>query len=165
MDDFERLCHDDYQTVRRFLLRLCGNEPLADELTQETFEQAYKGWKHFRGQCAPSTWLCGIAKRLYFQYCRKPPPTPLEAPKEEPQGAAVEDALLDRERRMLAYRLLHRLPEPYREVMMLRTFGELTHAEIGALFDKGESWARLAYFRARQKLNEMMEENEHDDTV
>ena len=78
MEEFERLCHDEYQTVRLFLVRLCGDAALAEELTQETFYQAMRGWKKFRGQCAASTWLCGIAKRQFFQYCRKPRPLPVE---------------------------------------------------------------------------------------
>lgn len=41
-----------------------------------------------------------------------------------------------------------------KEVFSLRTFGELPFAQIGELFDKTESWARVTYFRARQKLKE-----------
>ena len=52
------------------------------------------------------------------------------------------------------HRLLHDLPEPYKEVFSLRTFGELPFAQIGELFGKTESWARVTYFRARQKLKE-----------
>ena len=66
MNDFERTCQEEYCHVRLFLLKMTGDEALADELTQETFYQALRQWKNFRGQCAPSTWLCGIAKRLYF---------------------------------------------------------------------------------------------------
>ena len=50
--------------------------------------------------------------------------------------------------------LRHDLPEPYKEVFSLRTFGELPFAQIGELFGKTESWARVTYFRARQKLKE-----------
>lgn len=160
MEEFERLCHDEYQTVRLFLVRLCGDAALAEELTQETFYQAMRGWKKFRGQCAASTWLCGIAKRQYFQYCRKPRPLPVEQLPEVP-GESVEDRLLRKETRLEAHRLLHDLPEPYKEVLTLRTFGELTHEEIGALFGKTAAWARVTYYRGRQMLAAMLE---GDDT-
>lgn len=160
MEDFERLCHDEYQTVRLFLVRLCGDAALAEELTQETFYQAMRGWKKFRGQCAASTWLCGIAKRQFFQYCRKPRPLPVEQLPEVP-GESVEDRLLRKETRLEAHRLLHDLPEPYKEVLTLRTFGELTHEEIGALFGKTAAWARVTYYRGRQMLASMLE---GDDT-
>lgn len=39
----------------------------------------------------------------------------------------------------------------------LRTFGELPFAQIGELFGKTESWARVIYFRARKKLKEALE--------
>ena len=160
MEDFERLCHDEYQTVRLFLVRLCGDAALAEELTQETFYQAMRGWKKFRGQCAASTWLCGIAKRQFFQYCRKPRPVPVAEVPDTP-GESIEDRLLRKETRLEAHRLLHDLPEPYKEVLTLRTFGELTHEEIGALFGRTAAWARVTYYRGRQMLASMLE---GDDT-
>lgn len=160
MNDFERICGTEYQTVKRFLLRLAGDEALADELTQETFYQALRQWKSFRGACSPSTWLCAIAKRLYFQYCRRPPPTPVES---LPEEADFTDHLLDKERRLQLHRLLHGLPEPYREVVTLRTFGDLTHAEIGALFGKNDAWARSVYYRGRQQLAHLWKEENNDE--
>ena len=158
MNDFERTCQTEYRHVRLFLLKMTGEESLADELTQETFYQALKQWKNFRGQCAPSTWLCGIAKRLYFTWCRRPPPVPVER---LPEDADFADDLEDRERRLSVHRLLHSLPEPYREVVTLRTFGDLSHEEIGALFGKTAAWARTIYYRGRQQLARMRkEENE-----
>ena len=55
------------------------------------------------------------------------------------------------------YRLLHRLPEPYREVFLLRVLGELSFRDIGSLFEKGENWACVTYHRARKKIMEQME--------
>ena len=156
MNDFERTCHEEYQTVRRFLLRLTGDEALSDELTQETFYQAMKGWKNFRGQCEVAIWLCGIAKRQYFTWCRKPKAIPVA---EVPEGSAdFTDALMDKEQRLQIHALLHDLPEPYKEVVTLRTFGDLSHEEIGTLFGKTASWARVTYYRGRQMLVHMMKE-------
>ena len=56
------------------------------------------------------------------------------------------------------YLLLHRLEEPYKEVFTLRTLGELPFAQIGALFQKGDGWARVIYYRAKQKIQEMLQE-------
>ena len=55
---------------------------------------------------------------------------------------------------MNLHRLLHALPEPYKEVFSLRTLGELSFAQIGELFGKSESWARVTYHRAKLKLKE-----------
>lgn len=161
MQEFEKICQAEYQAVWKFLMRLCGNKELAQELTQETFYQAMKQWKSFRGQCAPSTWLCGIAKRLYFSYCRKPPPLPVESLPEA--AASFDDDLLSRERRLQAHALLHSLPEPYREVVTLRTFGDLSHEEIGAIFGKPATWARTTYYRGRQMLVHRMKGENQDE--
>ena len=64
----------------------------------------------------------------------------------------MEETLADRDTARQLHRLLHDLPEPYKEVFSLRIFGELPFAQIGELFGKTESWARVTYFRARQKL-------------
>jgi len=162
MEEFEKMCHEEYQTVRKFLLRLSGSEALTEELTQETFYQAVKRWKGFLHQCAVSTWLCGIAKNLFYTYCRKPKPASIDEVREKPAEDFVE-TLLDKEQRLQAHRLLHSLPEPYKEVVTLRTFGELTHQEIGALFGKPERWARVTYYRGRQMLVRLMKGEEIDE--
>ena len=72
----------------------------------------------------------------------------------EPGDDGIESGFADRDVEHRLDRLLHHLPEPYKEVFSLRTFGELPFAQIGELFGKTESWARVTYFRARQKLKE-----------
>lgn len=92
----------------------------------------------------------------------RPEPVPLAVPGAKAPGRAgagagddgLECGFADRDAAKRLHRLLHDLPEPYKEVFSLRTFGELPFAQIGELFDKTESWARVTYFRARQKLKE-----------
>jgi len=161
MEPFEHIYREYETLVRYFLLRLTGNAHLAEELTQETFYQALRHWSSFRGQSSPATWLCTIAKRLYLSSLRrKPAPLPLDVPAPEPDPA---EALVQSDRQMAAHRLLHGLPEPYREVFTLRTFGDLSHAQIGALFGKSESWARVTYYRARQMLVRQAREEWSDE--
>jgi len=162
MTEFEAVYREHQQMVERFLLRLCGNAHLAEELTQETFIQALKHWDEFRGEGNRSTWLCTIAKRQLYSAVRRKGPLPLE----EAEAIAaddVTDALVESDRMMAAHRLVHRLPEPMREVFTLRTFGDLTHAQIGSLFGKSDSWARVTYYRARQMLSQMVKEEWKDE--
>ena len=51
------------------------------------------------------------------------------------------------------------MQEPYKEVFILRVFAELSFAEIAVVLDKTESWARVTYYRAKQKLLAEMEDN------
>jgi RNA polymerase sigma-70 factor (ECF subfamily) len=50
--------------------------------------------------------------------------------------------------------LLHNLDEPYKEVFTLRVFAELPFSQIGELFGKTDSWARLIFYRAKKQLQE-----------
>ena len=72
----------------------------------------------------------------------------------------VEDAILDSDQAMNIHARLHELNEPYKEVFMLRVFGELDYAQIAKLFGKTESWARVTYHRAKMKLTESIREDE-----
>ena len=60
---------------------------------------------------------------------------------------------------MQIHSLLHKLPEPYKEVFMLRIFGELSFKQIAGIFQKTENWACVTFHRAKQKILEKMEEN------
>ena len=68
----------------------------------------------------------------------------------------LEQMLQDKESAAEIYRAMHDLEEPYKEVFLLRLFGELPFTQIGALFHKTESWARVTYHRARRKIKEAM---------
>lgn len=160
--DFQQTYQEYERMIYGFLLRLCGNAHLAEELTQETFYQALKHWNEFRGGSSVSTWLCTIAKRLYLNCLRKPPVLSLDSVPERP-SPDIAESIADSDRMMDAHRLLHRLEEPYREVFTLRTFGELSHSQIGSLFGKSDSWARVTYYRARQMLNQMAKEEWNDE--
>ena len=55
-----------------------------------------------------------------------------------------------------AVEAVRRVQEPYKEVFSLRVFGQLSFRQIGDLFGKTESWARVTYHRARLKIKEEM---------
>ena len=74
-----------------------------------------------------------------------------------PDSRDFAAAFEDKDLALRIHRLLHRLPEPYREVFLLRVLGELSFRDIGSLFEKGENWACVTYHRARKKIMEQME--------
>ncbi|MBR1741073.1 MAG: sigma-70 family RNA polymerase sigma factor, partial [Lachnospiraceae bacterium] len=145
-----------YQTyasmVYRYLLSKVHNEDLAEELTQETFYQAVRGIKRYDESCKLSTWLCAIAKNQMMAYLRKHPDS-LEfddavlSEAFEPPADSAENKALQSENRVELMRTLHLCPEPYREVLYLRIFGNLSFREIGEIMEKTENWARVTYYR------------------
>ena len=154
MEDMQTVYQRHAQTVYKFLLAKTGDEHLAEELTQETFYQAVKSVDRFDGGCKVSVWLCQNAKHLWFQHLRKrkrESPVPPEDLPESP-GPSAEEGLLEREGRMDLLKLVHNLPEPAREVVYLRAFGGLSFREIGDVMGKTETWARVTFYRSKEKL-------------
>ena len=150
MQDFEQVYRTYFTDVYRYILSLCRNESVAEEVTQQTFFKALRAIGSFRGECRLYVWLCQIAKNEYYAWLRK---NRGGKPAEE-RVEDLEHKLLRRETAFAVHKALHALPEPYKEVFSLRLFGELPFAQIGQLFNKTESWARVTYHRARLKLKE-----------
>ena len=73
--DMDSIDREFSGTVTAYLTRLCGNAELARELTQETFYQAVKSIHRFDGKSSLGTWLCGIARHLYYDAMRQKKPT------------------------------------------------------------------------------------------
>lgn len=157
LGEFEEIFREFGPVVFRFLLSLCGDEGLAEELTSETFYQAYLHIGQFRGECKLETWLCQIGKNALRKEQRRRRRAGGE-PRDLPEA---EDRLLeaaeDREQALRIHRHLHLLREPYREVFMLRVFGELSFREIGDICGKSEVWAKVTFYRAKNKLIEELE--------
>ena len=72
-------------------------------------------------------------------------------------GKEPVELLIHQEESEQIHRILHELPEPYKEVFMLRVMGEMPYRSIGKLFGKGESWGRVTYYRAKKMIIERME--------
>ena len=145
------------KTVYKYLLTRTHDADLAEELTQETFYQAIRSIDRFDGSCRISTWLCAIAKNLWLAYQRKHPPTEsLEDKLDEPRlaTASAESQAMDAAARVEIMKKLHICPEPFREVLYLRIFGNLSFREIGEIMEKTENWARVTFYRGKEKLRE-----------
>jgi len=149
--------------VYRFALSLTRSTAMAEDITQQTFFKALKKIDTFEGRSDPGTWLCSIAKNEYFSLRKRgreqaePPDSLLFAGKTNDAAANMEnEATL-----MQIHRHLHELEEPYREVFMLKVFGELRYEQIASLFGKKDSWARVIFYRAKLKLQERIKEEEN----
>ena len=141
------------QTVYKFLLSQTHDPDLAEELTQETFYQAVRSIGRFDGGCKVSVWLCQIAKHLWYQYLRRhkrESPMPEAAP--EAPTPSAEEGLLEREGKLDLLRQIHDLGTDAREVVYLRAFGGLTFREIGDVMGRTETWARVTFYRTKEKL-------------
>lgn len=158
MLDFERVFQENTQVIFRYLMKLCGDYSLAEELTQETFFRAYINLPKLRDEEKVSAWLIRIARNTYFAWFNE---NKRRQPMEEAMIADstpdIAELFEEKELAGRAFSCLHALEEPYREVFMLHTFGGLSLKDISALFGKSESWARVTFYRAKQKIMEGLE--------
>lgn len=159
MLDFEKMFQNHQTLVFRFLMKLCGDVSLAEELTQETFFRAYMNLSALRDEQKISVWLCQIAKNTYFAWFNEQkkhqPMTQILATDSTPDIAELFE---EKELAGRAFSSLHTLEEPYKEVFMLCTFAGLSLKDISGMFGKSESWARVTYYRAKKKIMEGLSE-------
>ncbi len=157
MQNIEEIYQTYFQTVYKYLFCLTHNSDISEELTQETFYRAIKKIHTFKGNCKISVWLCQIAKNLWYDELRKN--KKIQDIKEEELVATkakeeTEKEVIANEEKIQLYRKMQKLDEKTREVMYLRITGELSFKEIGDILSNTENWARVTFYRGKQKLKE-----------
>ena len=166
--DIEKLYREYFTPVYRYTLSLVHDPDMAEEITQETFFRALKKINDYRGEASLKVWLCQIARNLSFDSLKRQSKTTALTKHDDesddyelPAGSESdpEEQLLRKQTAMKIHRILHDLKESYKEVFQLRTFGDLSFAEIGELFGKSESWARVTYYRSRMMIKEELDED------
>lgn len=170
---FEEIYPACYDTVFGFLMRLTdGDYDLSEELTQETFLQAWISIERFRGKCAFSTWLCQISKNCWLKYLRKhknaPLPMDLESLSALPlseisvsQSDQPEEAAIGQERRTALRGALLALPPKQRDIVIYRLFYDLSYEEIERLTGIKKATARVLYQRSRAGLAKSIQKSIH----
>lgn len=163
--ELDGLYQEYAKMIYHFIYLKCHDRELAEDIVQTTFMKAIMQIDSFHGECRISTWLCQIARNEYLNYCRKHNRQQsydvyLENNQERPVKGEVwcHDAVLEKmiqdEQADSIRRLLQKLKEPYREVFMLRVYGEYSFEEIAGAFHHSATWARVTYYRAKEKIKE-----------
>jgi RNA polymerase sigma-70 factor (ECF subfamily) len=158
--DFESIYYEHFHGVYRYVLSLCQNKAIAEDVAQETFYKAMENLDKFDGKGRIFVWLCQIAKNTYYSLYKKQKRLVSESDSDLASQDApdFEGRYLDSEMSEKLHLLLHQLNEPYKEVFTLRVFGELPFAQIAELFGKTDSWARLIFYRAKNELRKGFDE-------
>lgn len=161
MDKFEEIYRQNFSRIYSFLYRLCNDPQLTEELTQETFYQAFVSFYRFRGKSEIFTWLAAIAKHTYYHYLKKSKlgldavslelladvfiGNTLGNPEEELQKKVVTESVL---------KMINRIPQKYKDVVMLRIYAEMSFSQVATALGISESSAKVIYFRAKKMLME-----------
>lgn len=148
--------------VMSFINRFLHNWDEAEDVAQEVFASAFFSLNSFRLQSTLASWLYRIAVNESFEYLRRKRARPLvyeselseeaaRAVRNHPraQGAALDAVLAQRQ---MVVRLLHRLSEADRTMLLMREVEGYSMEEIAEITGRSENAVKIRLFRARRKL-------------
>ena len=159
MKEFEELYQLYQKDIYFFLLKLTGYEILlAEELTQETFYQAFFSLKNFRGECAIKSWLCQIAKNTYYRYLREALKQRNLKIKVEQEVKAVSDIVEEKQMIIHIRKVIEDLDEKNRSIVEYRLFSQMPYKEIGYLLGIREATVKVLFSRAKAKIQIQLQE-------
>lgn len=161
MENMEEIYRQYSNIVYKYLISLTKNEQVAEELVQETFYYAVKDINKFKGECKIYVWLCQIAKNLWYKEIKKNKNRKLIEMDKVAEDLTTKDtmieSLIQKEEKDYLYQQIERLDEKTKEIIYLRVIGELSFKQIGEIFHKTDIWARVNFYRGKQKIKERYE--------
>lgn len=152
--EYEAMVRAHAADLYRMAIWLCRNEAQAKDLVQETFLRAWRSFDRLRDAGASRAWLATTLRREHARAFEKPQPLLLDALPERAEldtdgpEQAGESAWL---RAAIA-----RLPERYREPLVLQVLGGLSCEEIAEQLGSTPQAVMTQLFRAREKLKAML---------
>lgn len=137
---------------------------MSEEIVQETFEVAIKNIDKFKGESKISTWLCQIAKYIWYKTLKKEKKID-KVSFESLEGVVLsntilEEEILEKQEKIEMFKKVQKLDEQTRNVIYLRILGNLDYKEIAEIMNKTPTWARVVFFRGKQELKEEKEDEE-----
>lgn len=156
MQDIEEIYIKYSKTVYKYIFCLTGDEEIAEEIVQETFLEAVKNIDKFKGKCKITTWLCQIAKYIWYKNLKDNNKTiSLEDVKDIVCiEKTIEEEICQKEDKINLLKKIQSFDEDTRNVMYLRILGNLEYNEIAEIMNKTANWARVTFFRGKQKMKE-----------
>ena len=158
MQNIDEIYKQYAETVYKYIFCLSGDKNLSEEIMQETFVIAIKELDKFRGDCKISVWLCQIAKHLWYKELKKLKDKKIidiEDAKELQTYDDIEEIIIRKEDKLKILKNMQNLDKATKEVMYLRMFGERSFSEIAEVLGKTANWARVTFYRGKEKLREV----------
>lgn len=150
---FEAMVQAHSGDLYRFAYWQCRDRNVAEDLVQETFTRAWGKWQDVRDEKAAKGWLLTILHHEYVRLFEKKRVEISDDDLDELAVAAKTDVLGELEMRDA----LWKLPEGFREPLLLQVLGGFSCAEIAVMVNLSEINVMQRLTRARQALRKMME--------
>jgi DNA-directed RNA polymerase specialized sigma24 family protein len=151
---FASVAESELEAVHRYLLFLTGNRAVAEDLTGETFEKAFRFWRRFdprRGTAR--AWLCGIARTTALDHFRS---EERRRRREERYARDVPEAEVPAFGPGPLEAALERLSPAEREIVALRVLLELDGPTAARVLGISTTACSTRLSRALKRLEEMM---------
>lgn len=136
---------------------------MADDLTQDTFVRALRGWKSFRGDSSIKTWLMKIARNTYINHKRSAfvrRVLPFSQVEQGGMEMSAEKTYLAEVGERRIWELVFRLPDKLRETLLLEAHYGMTAREGAEMLGIPEGTYKSRLSRARSRIERMMNEEE-----
>lgn len=156
--DIEKIYRIYFDDLYRFLLYLCKNKEVAQDICSESFIRAMKNIENVEDSKVNS-YLFQIGKNTYYNYYKKNKRILLTDSIEDFDLAleSFEKDLLKKESLTRLEIAINKLDTPYKDVVKLR-LNDLSFKEIGEIYKKDQNWACVVFYRAKEKLKNLMED-------
>jgi RNA polymerase sigma-70 factor, ECF subfamily len=162
-ESFETLALPMFGSLYNFAHWLTQNQDEAEDLVQETYMKALKGFASFQQGTNFRAWICRILRNTFLT-SRTGLSVKMTVPLDDEEGGAAlpvtsdtpESILLARADRRGIQNALERLPVPFREVILLCDVEEMSYQEIAETLaiPAGTVMSRLS--RARKAMRELL---------
>lgn len=140
--------------INTYSVWVIGNHNLSEEITAETFLVAIEKIDTFKGKCKISVWLCQIAKFLFYREIKRKNKTNYDDLNNLEDSSNLEESLIEKDEKIRLFKGILKLDEKTKDVVYLRLVGNLSFEEIAEITGKTANWARVTYFRGKEKLKE-----------
>lgn len=163
----EKLFRTYYKDIYRYLYSLTHDASLSEDLASDVFLEVVKSIATFRGAADMKTWMFSIARHKWIDYLRKKNRrVEIEVLSElvgeeqdtgngQKNSGGPEEQYLEKELLERIHTLLDEEPERTRNIVNLRLEG-YSFYEIAQKENISESSARVIYFRAKEKLRQIL---------
>ncbi len=154
MENVEEIYKKYANLIKNYIFLITRDKDLSEEIMQDTFVVAINQINKFRGDCEIYVWLCSIVKKILYKKTRRNiSDNKISIDELEiADSRDIEEEFIKNSNKLKLYESLQNLDAMTREVMYLKLTGDLTFKEIGKILHKTENWARVTFFRGKQKL-------------
>lgn len=153
---FDQLVVRYQSPVRRFFLhQTLGDEPLSDDLAQDTFIKAWRNIGSFRAMSSFQTWLMRIAYNVFYDYVRSRKTTSDIDNVAEPITNGNNNPSLQ----MDLYHALSLLKPDERTCITLQLVDGYKIDQIAKITDMKEGTVKSILFRGKEKLTKYLKQN------